>query len=72
MPIKIKEDSDKVSDEDLDEVFPDKTTKGKIKKKRNRTEEETVTPVKRKQKNLQVSQPERRIYELRQNLKKTA
>merc|ERR1711874_343991 len=52
---KNKEDSDKVSnegsDEDLDEVFPDKTAKGKNKKKREQTEVETVTPVKKKAKN---------------------
>jgi len=34
---KNKEDSDKVSDEGSDEVFPDKTLKGKNKKKRERT-----------------------------------
>ena len=51
-----KEDSDKVpnesSDEDWDELFPEST---KVKnKKRGRTEAETVTPVKKWQKNHQV------------------
>ena len=52
---KNKEDSDKVSnegsDEDWDEVFPEKTSKGKN-KKRGRTEVETVTPVKKKSKKI--------------------
>ena len=66
---KNKEDSDKVpnksSDEDWDEVFPEKT-KGKN-KKRGRTEAETVTvtPVKKKkQKNLQVMHRQEKLQGL--------
>ena len=64
---KNKEDSDKVSnegsDEDWDEVFPEKTSKGKN-KKRGRTEAETVTPVKKKQKNLQVMHRQEKLQGL--------
>ena len=77
---KNKEDSDKVSnegsDEDWEEVFPEKTTKEKNKKKRERTEADKVsnegsdedldevTPVKKKAKKSPSKAPAKKLQGL--------
>ena len=66
VPMDVHErDKDKEdSDEDSDKVFPDKTSKGKNKKKIERTEAETVTPVKKKAKKSPGNAPIKKLQGL--------